>query len=65
MSTLPNKIIELIPPTLRGGYCPDSWQEFADDLVCGAQAKHSADKGTTFFNFGNIAPNERNPGEES
>jgi len=56
MSNLPNSIIRLVPPSLRGGYCPDSWQEFANELVCGTQAQHSASRGTTFYNFGNQSP---------
>ena len=56
MSNLPNSVIRLVPPTLRGGYCPDSWQEFANELVCGTQAQHSGLRGTTFYNFGNLAP---------
>jgi hypothetical protein len=56
MSNLPNSIIRLVPPSLRGGYCPDSWQEFANELVCGTQAQHSASRGTTFYNFGKQSP---------
>lgn len=56
MSNLPNSVIRLVPPTLRGGYCPDSWQEFANELVCGTQAQHGGERGTTFYNFGNTAP---------
>ena len=53
MSNLPNTVIRLTPPSLRQGYCPSSWQEFANDLVCGTFAQHKLNRGTTFYNFGN------------
>lgn len=56
MSNLPNTVIRLTPPSLRHGYCPSSWQEFANDLVCGTFAQHKLNRGTTFYNFGNQAP---------
>ena len=56
MSSLPNTVIRLTPPSLRQNYCPSSWQEFANDLVCGTFAQHKLNRGTTFYNFGNQAP---------
>jgi hypothetical protein len=56
MSSLPNNVIRLTPPSLRQGYCPSSWQEFANDLVCGTFAQHSGQRGTTFYSFGGTSP---------
>lgn len=53
MSNLPNSTIKLIPPTLRGGYCPDSWTEFARTVVGGTSAQINLERGSTFYNFGN------------
>lgn len=52
MSNLPNSVIRLVPPTLRGGYCPDSWTEFGRTIVSGTSAQHNLERGTTFYNFG-------------
>lgn len=54
MSNLPNSVIRLVPPTLRGGYCPDSWTEFARTIVGGTSAQVNLDRGHTFYNFGNV-----------
>lgn len=53
MSTLPNKAIRLIPPTLRGGYCPDSWTEFGRTIISGTSAQVQYGP---FYNIGNTAP---------
>lgn len=53
MSNLPNKIIRVTPPALRGGYCPDSFNELANTIVGGSSAQHDLELGTTFYNFGN------------
>lgn len=53
MSNLPNSIIRVVPPSLRGGYCPESFGELAETLIGGTSAQHDLDRGTTFYNFGN------------
>lgn len=53
MSNLPNSIIRVVPPALRGGYCPESFGELAETLIGGTSAQHDFDRGTTFYNFGN------------
>lgn len=61
MSNLPNSVIRLVPPTLRGGYCPDSWTEFGETVVNGASAQIHTDKGACFFNFGNTSEKNTEP----
>jgi hypothetical protein len=56
MSTLPNSIIRLVPPSLRAGYCPSTWTEFGSTVMEGTTAEFTSDKGSTFYNFGSTAP---------
>lgn len=65
MSNLPNSIIRVVPPALRGGYCPESFGELAETLIGGSSAQHDLNRGTTFYNFGNqpIFPTPEPPPE--
>ena len=56
MSTLPNSIIRLVPPSLRAGYCPSTWTEFGSTVMEGTTAEFTSDNGSTFYNFGSTAP---------
>lgn len=54
---MPNlTLVTLTPPSLPVGYCPNNYQQLANDIISGTQATFNSSIGNSFFNFGPTTP---------
>ena len=54
---MPNlTLITLTPPNLPVGYCPNNYQQLANDVISGTQANFNSSIGNSFFNYGPTTP---------
>lgn len=53
-------LFRLTGPTLKAGFCPQSWQELSNTIIGGTQVTYLIQTGTMFFNFGSSTPAAEN-----
>lgn len=55
MSLLTN-IFRIVPPTLKSGWCPKTWQDLANVIIGGTQITSLIQVGTWLYNYGSATP---------
>ena len=54
--SLITQLARLIGPSFRPNYCPQSWQEFANDLIGGTRLTFLVQQGNYLYNYGSSTP---------
>ena len=54
--SLLTQLVRLIPPSLRPGYCPSTYQELANDLIGGTRLTFLINNGNYLYNYGSSTP---------